>query len=242
MKKLSGSLFGRYIGIDYSGAQVPESGLPGLRVYAAGSRGGPAEVRPSTGLRKHWTRRGIAEWLVRELGEGPPAVVGIDHGFSFPLKYFERHGLGLDWPAFLDDFQRHWPTDAEATRVESVRSGTVGQGALRGGDSKWRRVADVRAGGAKSVFHFDVQGSVAKSTHAGLPCCGTSASNSRGACISGRLMDGSRRRGGRSSRRFIHRCGAVGWRGEAERRTSMTPGPQRVGCSERTWRAGLAGF
>jgi len=169
MKKLSGSLFGRYIGIDYSGAQVPESGLPGLRVYAAGSRGGPAEVRPSTGLRKHWTRRGIAEWLVRELGEGPPAVVGIDHGFSFPLKYFEQHGLGLDWPAFLDDFQRHWPTDAEATRVESVRNGTVGQGALRGGDSKWRRVADVRAGGAKSVFHFDVQGSVAKSTHAGLP-------------------------------------------------------------------------
>jgi hypothetical protein len=26
-----------------------------------------------------------------------------------------------------------------------------------------------RAGGAKSVFHFDVQGSVAKSTHAGIP-------------------------------------------------------------------------
>jgi hypothetical protein len=30
-------------------------------------------------------------------------------------------------------------------------------------------LTEVRAGTAKSVFHFDVQGSVAKSTHAGLP-------------------------------------------------------------------------
>lgn len=30
-------------------------------------------------------------------------------------------------------------------------------------------MTEVRAGGAKSVFHFDVQGSVAKSTHAGIP-------------------------------------------------------------------------
>jgi hypothetical protein len=32
-----------------------------------------------------------------------------------------------------------------------------------------RRLTEERAGGAKSVFHFDVQGSVAKSTHAGIP-------------------------------------------------------------------------
>ena len=30
-------------------------------------------------------------------------------------------------------------------------------------------MTEERAGGAKSVFHFDVQGSVAKSTHAGIP-------------------------------------------------------------------------
>src|SRR5664279_5269176 len=30
-------------------------------------------------------------------------------------------------------------------------------------------VTEERAGGAKSVFHFDVRGSVAKSTHAGIP-------------------------------------------------------------------------
>ncbi len=36
------------------------------------------------------------------------------------------------------------------------------------GNTRWRRVTEERAG-AKSVFHFDVQGSVAKSTHAGIP-------------------------------------------------------------------------
>jgi hypothetical protein len=27
-------------------------------------------------------------------------LVGIDHGFSFPLSYFEVHRLTPDWPAF----------------------------------------------------------------------------------------------------------------------------------------------
>jgi hypothetical protein len=42
-------------------------------------------------------------------------------------------------------------------------------GAAREGNSRWRRLTEERAGSAKSVFHFDVQGSVAKSTHAGIP-------------------------------------------------------------------------
>jgi hypothetical protein len=37
------------------------------------------------------------------------------------------------------------------------------------GNPRWRRLTEERAGGVKSVFHFDVQGSVAKSTHAGIP-------------------------------------------------------------------------
>jgi hypothetical protein len=49
--------------------------------------------------------------------------------------------------------------------VEFIRRG---RGTLRLGDSRWRRLTELRAR-AKSVFHFDVQGSVAKSTHAGLP-------------------------------------------------------------------------
>jgi hypothetical protein len=45
----------------------------------------------------------------------------------------------------------------------------IGKGAARTGNARWRRLTEERAGGAKSVFHFDVQGSVAKSTHAGIP-------------------------------------------------------------------------
>jgi hypothetical protein len=37
------------------------------------------------------------------------------------------------------------------------------------GNARWRRLTEERAGSAKSVFHFDVQGLVAKSTHAGIP-------------------------------------------------------------------------
>jgi hypothetical protein len=163
------SAFARYIGIDYSGAETPTASLKGLRVYLAEGDTPPVEVLPPLSLKKYWTRRGIADWLVDKLGEDKPTLVGIDHGFSFPLRYFEKHGLKPDWPAFLDDFHRHWPTDEDHTYVDFVREGTAGNGAARMGNSRWRRLTEERAGSAKSVFHFDVQGSVAKSTHAGIP-------------------------------------------------------------------------
>jgi len=162
-------IFGRYVGIDYSGAQTPTTSLKGLRVYMADPTGPPFEVKPPPSPRKYWTRRGAAEWLAERLAEDPPMLVGIDHGFSFPLEYFKEHHLPLDWPAFLDDFQLHWPTDQDNTYVDFIRDGTWGNAAARSGGRQWRRLAEVRARGAKSVFHFDVQGSVAKSTHAGLP-------------------------------------------------------------------------
>ncbi|MBU1208358.1 MAG: hypothetical protein KKH04_15765 [Proteobacteria bacterium] len=169
MSGISIPAFYRYIGIDYSGAQTPTSSLKGLRVYMADRRSPPIELQPPPSPRKYWTRRGIAEWLVERLSEDRLTIVGIDHGFSFPRPYFETHCLPHDWPAFLDDFQLHWPTDADHTYVDSVRDGTCGNGAARSGNPRWRRLTEVRAGAAKSVFHFDVQGSVAKSTHAGLP-------------------------------------------------------------------------
>jgi len=95
--------------------------------------------------------------------------IGIDHGFYFPFRYFEVHGLKPDWTCFLEDFQRHWYTDLDNTYVDFVREGSAGNGAARTGNSRWRRLTEERAGSAKSVFHFDVQGSVAKSTHAGIP-------------------------------------------------------------------------
>jgi hypothetical protein len=161
--------FPRTIGIDYSGAETPTAGLKGLRVYMAGGDGLPVEVPPPPNVRKYWTRKGIAEWLVERLAEDVPTLVGVDHGFSFPLRYFEVHGLLPDWLQFLDDFQRHWPTDEDHTYVDFVRDGIHGNGAARMGNARWRRLTEQRARGAKSVFHFDVQGSVAKSTHAGIP-------------------------------------------------------------------------
>lgn len=161
--------FRRYVGIHYSGAETAHSSLPRLRIYVAEGGALPAEVFPPPSPRKYWTRRGIAEWLLARLSEDTPTLVGIDHSFSFPLRYFETHGLVPEWYAFLDDFQRHWPTDNDNTYVDFVRDGLTGNAAARFGNRRWRRLTEIRAGNAKSVFHFDCQGSVAKSTHAGIP-------------------------------------------------------------------------
>lgn len=128
----------------------------------------PTEVPPPAGPRKYWSRRGIAEWLATVLSEDRRTIVGIDHGFSFPLEYFEWNRVPHDWVLFLEDFQRHWPTDGDHTYVDFVRDGNCGLARARSGKSRWRRLTEIRTF-AKSVFHFDVPGSVAKSTHSGLP-------------------------------------------------------------------------
>ncbi len=173
--------FIRHLGVDYSGAGTAETPLTGLRVFeaVASERGWraptrPADVavrerRPGTS-RRHWTRRGLAEWLIALLGdEDGPVLVGIDHGFSFPEAYFAAHGLPRVWRTFLTDFCHHWPTDNPDTTVEDLRRSNTAGVVRRGGSARWRRLAELRSGTAKSVFHFDVPGSVAKSTHAGLP-------------------------------------------------------------------------
>src|SRR2546423_11462546 len=116
-------IFKRYIGIDYSGAQTPRQSLKGLRIYEADQVNLPREVKPPPSPRKYWTRRGIAEWLAEQLREKRSSLVGIDHGFSFPLAYFEQHQLALVWTEFLEDFHRHWPTDEDRVYVDYVREG-----------------------------------------------------------------------------------------------------------------------
>lgn len=74
--------FSRYIGIDYSGAETPDSSLKGLRVYETSRDSMPVEVEPPPSPRKYWTRRGLAEWLAKRLSVDVPTIVGIDHGFS----------------------------------------------------------------------------------------------------------------------------------------------------------------
>ena len=142
------TLFSHYIGIDYSGAETPTASLKGLRVYLAEGRSMPSEVLPKSGHRKYWTRKDIADWLIGLLAENMPTLVGIDHAFSFPLRYFEAHQIKPDWSVFLDDFQRHWPTDEDNTYVDFVRTGSFGDGEARTGNARWRRLTEERAGGA----------------------------------------------------------------------------------------------
>lgn len=160
--------FHRYIGIDYSGAETPSSSLKGLRVYVATGSSEATEVPPPPSPRRYWTRKEVAHWLLEKLSEPIPTIVGIDHGFSFPIRYFETHQIPPDWDTFLRDFHHHWPTDQPYVYVDFVRDGSVGNGAARSGSAKWRRETELRCRG-KSVFHFDCQGSVAKSTHSGIP-------------------------------------------------------------------------
>jgi hypothetical protein len=160
--------FDRYVGVDYSGASAPTQSLKGLRVFEACRSTEPVEVQPPPSPRKYWTRKGVGEWLTELLGQDQRTLVGIDHAFSFPLRYFETHHIPPHWPTFLDDFQLHWPTDEDNTYVDFVRDGIRGNGAARTGNTRWRRLTEERCR-AKSVFHFDVQGQVAKASHAGIP-------------------------------------------------------------------------
>ena len=155
--------FERYIGVDYSGAQTPESRLRSLQVYTAGQDGAPQKISTSTERAVNWSRLEVAQYCLHELQTGKPVIIGIDHGFSFPISYMRRYEIA-SWDHFLDDFMRCWPTADPNTCVDFVRDGNP-----RTGDSSDLRLCEQWTATAKSVFLFDVQGSVAKSTHAGLP-------------------------------------------------------------------------
>lgn len=167
--------FDLFVGIDYSGAGTPDTPLPGLRAFAAVPGGPVLPWLPDAqgGRVRNWTRRGLAHRLEAAIAAGQRLLVGIDHNFSFPESYFRRYGL-TDWNAFLHDFRRSWPTHLEGCTVQAVRDGSWWQArppappARTGASSEWR-LCERWTSSAKSVFHFDAQGAVAKSSHAGLP-------------------------------------------------------------------------
>ena len=160
--------FVRTIGIDYSGAATPTTRLNNLAVYCADGDAPPQLVHPPADALGRWTRREIAGWLVEHLQEQDiPTLVGIDHSFSFPIRYFREHNVPMgDWDHFLNDFRRYWPTDGDNALVSAIRDGT---GRNRSGEPDWFRLTDGFSATAKSVFLFNVIGAVAHSTHAGIP-------------------------------------------------------------------------
>ncbi|MEF3194169.1 MAG: hypothetical protein K6346_08145 [Halothiobacillaceae bacterium] len=152
--------FARFIGIDYSGAKGPHDPVPGIKAFEVFEGELPKEVVPLRG--RHWSRAMLADWLASTLSDSPPALVGLDHGFAFPKLYYLRHRLH-DWPQFLRHFAHAMPT--HQLSIEELRH----QHRLLSESAGLLRLCEAWTAGAKSVFQFDMQGSVAKSTYAGLP-------------------------------------------------------------------------
>ena len=92
-------MFGAYIGIDYSGARTPVARNRGLRVCRATRDTDPVRVKSPAGEKRHWTRKEIAHWCLEQLRSVEPVIIGIDHGFSFPLGYMERYTIS-SWDQF----------------------------------------------------------------------------------------------------------------------------------------------
>ena len=156
-------MFGAHIGIDYSGAETAEARLRGLRIYIGRDGGCPQRETPAKPGAVNWTRREVYQYCADAVMGDRPVIIGIDHAFGFPASYMERYDI-KSWDCFLDDFASHWPTMKENTTVECLRPGNC-----RTGRAAELRLCETWTAGAKSVFWFDVNGSVAKSTHAGIP-------------------------------------------------------------------------
>jgi len=214
--------FDHYIGIDYSGAQTAFSSLSGLRVYMAGINSKPAEVLTADAKRKYWSRAGVAAWLLERLAEDAPTIIGIDHGFSFPFAYFQQYSLPHNSPAFLENFQRHWPTDGQDMYVDFVRDGHHGNGAARSGDRRWRRISEMRTRRAKSVFFFDVRAPLPNPRMRACPGFSSCADRQGSGYTSGPLMAGSLLTTNTSSPKSIRRCGVLPLRRKTETGTGVS--------------------
>ena len=157
------TLFTSYIGIDYSGAKTTVSRNKGLQVFEAAIDSDPFRVKSPAGKKWNWTRKEIAHWCLEQFKSGDPVIIGIDHGFSFPMSYMKRYQIA-NWDQFLVDFQQHWPTDQDNDSVESLRKGNK-----RTGKHTEFRLTENWTSSAQSVFKLDGAGTVGKSTHCGIP-------------------------------------------------------------------------
>lgn len=164
------NMFQTHIGIDYSGRGVSSTRTPTIQVFQSRDQGEPKVVTSpacTEGRHRNWCRVEVAEWLSEQIRLGKRFIAGIDHGFSLPASYMKRFSLS-NWDDFLQDFCQHWPTYQPKVSVDDVRKQlTKKRGRI--GQANEYRLTERWTSSAKSVFQFDVQGSVAKSTHAGIP-------------------------------------------------------------------------
>lgn len=152
-----------HIGIDYSGAGTRDTRLPGLRIFESDLGLGAKEWRDKG---KNWSRRSLYDALLDFLTRHPATIVGVDHGFSLPRGQIEAQGLPLDWRSRMAQFAKAWPSDQAGITLRSLRERQRNSPWM--GSAKLRRLTEIKVQ-AKSIFHFDVPGSVAHSTFTGLP-------------------------------------------------------------------------
>lgn len=161
--------FAHYIGIDYSGKGLPSQRHTAIQIFEAGTEGEPVRAQGMSS----WSRQGVYRYLSERLeaqraGRLGPMIVGMDHGLSFPLSYFQADTPVkprlTSWMDFMAHFHDMW-SGAMTGTVASVRAAT-----LPYADPRELRLTEKFTPAAKSVLNLNpTLISVAFSTHAGLP-------------------------------------------------------------------------
>lgn len=164
--------FDRCVGIDYSGAGKPDQPTSGIRIYLASDQQPASQISPSpsdlaakSSRSVNWSRQSAAKWLEQTTQHGDRLIIGIDHGLSFPAIYFSHHQL-THWIQLAQHFDRRWPA-LQVDTVESALAKEPLQGPAE--SATLLRVTETWIPGPSSVFRTQGQGSVGKSTLAGLP-------------------------------------------------------------------------
>ncbi|WP_428911563.1 hypothetical protein [Niallia sp. Krafla_26] len=156
--------FDVFIGIDYSGRGEPFQRTSGIQVVEMNQNGQFKRVSPDEkGRTFSWSRREVFVYLQKRISEpNQRMIIGIDHSFSFPFSYFKDNQL-QNWEEFLAHFQHLWNTKEQTVRackerVDDYRNHTE------------LRLTETYTASAKSAWNFEQKtGTVAYSTHAGLP-------------------------------------------------------------------------
>lgn len=156
----------KFVGIDYSGAQTATSRLPGLRLCIAGEKGAPEELRNDG---RNWTRQALAKKIADLLTNATePHIVGIDHAFSFPIGYHEKHDLA-DYDAFLSHLTTRWPGLATGSVDDALAADRPTDEIALQYQPAGLRTCDCWTSSASSVYRLQGQGCVGKSSLAGIP-------------------------------------------------------------------------
>ena len=174
-------LFNLYIGIDYSGSASTNDRPGNIAFYLTHLKNLPSPVYAhdfpfNNTEAKHWSRTDLARTLTNILNtkSSHRIIIGIDHGFSFPIGYYHRNFI-TSYPDFLAQYHTLWQQDQldleEDMHKRRTQYKTRKQHRIsHAGQPTEKRITEKRSGAASSVFNYkNCQRNVAFSTHEGIP-------------------------------------------------------------------------